>query len=140
MSQYDDFAEAISERMKKTRTDSMLRDEQFLWQDFDGDFVEFFAVRDAYYSEYVDSWLTVYYGRMDQQIIGAKISHVSDLLDKAPGIRLEVRDGEVELKVLFMASRWTTNSDIEDATPLIYEKVRDIAERIHKPVRLAVAH
>ena len=141
MSCVNDFASAVSKLKKAARRRPRpQRGDEFFYQDADSDFVQFFERRDAYYAEYVDERLTVYYGRTDNKIIGAKISQVSKLIENAPGIRLEVRDGRVSLNVLFMASRLTADTKLEEFTPMLYEKVKSvqaITERFGADVEFA---
>lgn len=139
MSHDNEFTRAVNERLVKLAGSRPSPRENFFYQDQDGDFVQFFSCRDAHYAQYVDEQLTVYCRRDDEKIIGARLSHVSTLLDRAPGIRLEVRDGKVGLRVLFMASRWTAETKIEEANKVLYEKVRDIIERIDDDVLLECA-
>lgn len=134
MSAHDDFAREVNSRMAREWQPNPCA--IFFYQDIGGDYVQFFTCRGMHYAMHVDEQLTVYCRRSDDEIIGAKLSHVSALIERAPGIRLEVRDGELGLSVLFMASRWTTATKIEEATKVIYEKVLDVIKRVPDGVRL----
>jgi hypothetical protein len=137
MSNEHDLERAVADKMRAISPPD--KNDDFFYQDLEGDFVEFFEERDAYYAEYVDRRLTVYRSRNTHNVIGAKLSQVSELLENAPGIRLEVRDDAVSLEVLFKASCWTAETKIEDATHVLYKRVNEIASRMHRRAKLCVA-
>jgi hypothetical protein len=60
--------------------------------DADGDCVEFLSRPDPFYAERVDDLLTVYHRQDSGEIIGSLIKGVHPLLEKHPGLRIEIQD------------------------------------------------
>ena len=101
--------------------------------DPDGDCIEFLASNDSFYAERIDSLVTVYYSRETGEIIGSLIKGVSrffkDVVERAPGFRVEIRDGRIKLVHLFTARLWSSPADLKGTHTITYQKLRDVAER-----------
>ncbi len=96
--------------------------------DLDGDCIEFLSRPDAFFGERVDDLVTVYRSQDHGQIIGSLIKGVRPLLEKHPGLRIEVQDGKVRLVHLIRARLWTSNLDPADILSVTYRKLIEVAE------------
>src|ERR1700724_3079541 len=69
--------------------------------DADGDCIEFLSKPDPFYAERVDDLVTVYYSQETGEVIGSLLKGVSkfcsEVLQKLPGLRIEIQDGRVKL-------------------------------------------
>jgi hypothetical protein len=96
--------------------------------DADGDCIEFLSRPDPFYAERVDDLVTVYRSQDNGEIIGSLIKGVHPLLEKHPGLRIEVQDGRVRLVHLIRARLWTSNLDPMDILSVTYRKLIEVAE------------
>lgn len=100
--------------------------------DPDGDCIEFLAKPDVFYAERVDDLITVYYSQDTGEVIGSLIKSVSkfcrDTFSKLPGFKIEIRDGEVLLRHIFLARMWSAELDPEDLATLTYRKLVDVSQ------------
>ena len=101
--------------------------------DPDGDCIEFLASDESFYGERIDPLVTVYYGRESHAIIGSLIKGVSqfvrEVLQRAPGFKIEIQDGRIKLEHFFTARLWSAPADPRDALVITYKKLREVAER-----------
>ena len=51
------------------------------------------------------------------------------MLQRAPGCRIEIRDGRINLVHLFTARLWSSPADLKGTHTIIYQKLREVAER-----------
>lgn len=107
--------------------------------DPDGDCIEFLARGDAFYGTRVDDLLTVYHSQENDQIIGSLIKGVKGLLEKHPGLRIEVQDGKVRLVHLIRARLWTSHLDPKDVLGVAYRKLIAVAEESNVEAELIPA-
>lgn len=102
------------------------------YYDPDGDCIEFLAKPDAFYAERIDDLVTVYYSQETQEVIGSLIKGVSrfckQMLERMPGLRIEIQDGRVRLVHIFRARLWSSPRDPQALTTLTYQKLIDVAE------------
>lgn len=102
------------------------------YYDADGDCIEFISAPDSYYAERIDSLLTVYRSQETNEIVGSLIKGVrqfiQQVVQRAPGFRIEVRDGRIKLTHLFTAKLWTQSMDANAVPGIVYQKLRDQAE------------
>jgi hypothetical protein len=96
--------------------------------DADGDCIEFLAKSDPFYGERVDDLVTVYRSQENGEIIGSLIKGVQSLLQKNPGLLIEVQEGRVRLVHLIRARLWTSNLARENVLSLTYRKLIAVAE------------
>ena len=96
--------------------------------DADGDCIEFLSRPDPFYAERVDDLVTVYRSQENRQIIGSLIKGIHPLLEKHPGLRIEVQDGRVRLVHLIRAGLWASNLDPKDILSVTYRKLIEVAE------------
>jgi hypothetical protein len=93
---------------------------------------EFLAKPDPFYAERVDDLVTVYYSQESHEVIGSLIKGVSrfwsELLQKMPGFKVEIKDGRVSLVHIFRARLWTTTAGPSDMATLTYRKLIQVAE------------
>ena len=101
--------------------------------DPDGDCIEFLASPDPFYAERVDELLTVYYSQETQEIIGSQIKGFSrfckEMLEKLPGLKIEIQDGPVTLQHIFLAKLWTSNPQPDKMAMLTYRKLIEVARQ-----------
>jgi len=100
--------------------------------DRDGDCIEFIARPDSFYAERIEDLVTVYYSHETDEIVGSLIKGVSrfckDVLEKLPGLKIEIHDGRVRIVHFFRAKMWTTNIASDDCVTLAYRKLIEVAE------------
>ena len=99
--------------------------------DPDGDCIEFLASPEPFYAERVDDLLTVYYGQESRQVIGSQIKGVTrfckEMVEKLPGLKIEINDGPVTLQHIFLAKLWTSDPQPEGMARLTYRKLIEVA-------------
>jgi hypothetical protein len=99
--------------------------------DPDGDCIEFLAKPDSFYAERIDDLVTVYYSQETDEVVGSLIKSVSkfcrDMLEKMPGLRIEIHDGPVRLQHIFRARMWSGNFDPNDMATLTYRKLIEVS-------------
>lgn len=101
--------------------------------DADGDCIEFFLKGESYYGERIDSFLTVYYERVNQEIVGCLFKGVAKFLRElkkdAPGIRVAITDGRISLDFLLSAKILFDKNDKENGTHIrkTYRLIRNVA-------------
>ena len=109
----------------------------------DGDCIEFIASPDNFYAERVDGLVTVYYSERTGQVIGSLIKGVRSFCDRMlktnPGFGIEIRDGKVRLKHLFLAHLWNMSEQAEDITVITYEKLGELADKVDATAELCEA-
>ena len=100
--------------------------------DADGDCIEFVAKPDSFYAQRMDDLVTVYYSHESNQIIGSLIKGVSrfckSVLEKIPGFKIEIQDGEVSLEHIFLARLWSAEHEPDEMVVLTYRKLIEVAE------------
>ena len=110
--------------------------------DQDGDCIEFLASNDMFYAERIDSLVTVYYSEDTGEIIGSLIKGVkkfiAEMSKKAPGFRIEIKDGKVRLEYLFNLKMWYAEEPRKEIV-LAYRKLRDVAQRVDAEAELCFA-
>jgi len=108
------------------------------YYDPDGDCIEFLAKPDPFYAERIDDLVTVYCSQETQEVIGSLIKGVSrfckQMLEKMPGLRIEIQDGRVRLVHIFRARLWSSPQDPQALTTLTYRKLIDVAEEANAEV------
>jgi hypothetical protein len=108
--------------------------------DPDGDCIEFLARPDSFYAERVDDLVTVYYSHDTDQIIGSLIKGVSrfckGVLERIPGFKIEIEDGEVLLEHIFLAGLWSARHEHDDMVVVKYRKLIEVAEETKTKVLL----
>ena len=86
----------------------------------------------AFYAERIDDLVTVYYSHETNEIVGSLIKCVSkfyrDVVQKVPGLKIEIHDGRLRLVHIFRAKLWTSDLGREDITTLTYQKLLLVAE------------
>ena len=108
--------------------------EPIIFIDEEADFVEFFASRESYRSEFVDPRFTAYRSRKTNQLIGGQICGIGEVLKKAPGLRVEICGGRLKLSALFTATAYIADTDPEGTKFLAYyEEVHRVVKRIGDP-------
>ena len=99
----------------------------------DGDCIEFFFSNEPFKAERLDSLVTVYRGRDSNEVVGSLIKGVSKLvkgiLKRAPGFKIEIRDGRVKLEYLIMACLWSSERDPAGTEVKVYNTLREAAEQ-----------
>jgi hypothetical protein len=103
--------------------------------DADGDCIEFLTSDQSFYAEQVDPLVTVYYDRETGEVIGSLIKGISrflrEVLERAPGFKIEIQDGRIKLEHLLTARLWSAAADPKGTWVLTYQKLRAVAERSH---------
>ena len=78
----------------------------------DGDCLEFLVSNEPYYAERLDGWVTVYRSEKTHHIVGGMIKSVMcHLLQKFPGLRLEIKGSPVKVTCLLRAASWQVGDD-----------------------------
>lgn len=106
--------------------------------DRDGDCIEFLIKPDPFYAERVDDLVTVYFSQESKEIVGSLIKGIRGLLDKFPGLKIEIEDGRLRLVHLFRASFWN-KQDPQQIETLTYRKLIEVAEESNVETELASA-
>ncbi len=108
----------------------------------EGDCLEFFAAPDDYYAERIDGYVTVYYSRKTQEIIGMLIKGYRAICRKiadkqAAGMQIDVTDGSVSMALIIKVQM----EGASQPKPLSrsYEKMYQVAERSHVKAELCPA-
>ena len=111
--------------------------EPFVFNNTDGDCIEFFVSDDNYYGERIDDYLTVYHSQETAEIVGFVIKNVKRMFDRLSqqrsAMEFVIDDGKVQLRSLFvlMFAHEKNNTAQEGKRDLIvreYRKVVEIAE------------
>ena len=109
--------------------------------DPDGDCIEFVVSPDAFYAERVDELLTVYHSQETREIIGSQIKGLArfckEMLEKLPGLRIEVQDGPVTLQHIFLATLWTSDPQLDKIAMLPYRTLIEVARQSNAKADLA---
>ena len=88
----------------------------FIYEDADGDRVEFFLCADDYVAERIDSRLTVYRHRESGELVGGSIKGIRSLFERLcrefPGFAFNIRDGKIDLKVVFSAVQLQEHDEV----------------------------
>jgi hypothetical protein len=92
--------------------------------DKDGDCLEFIASNEAFKGERIDKWVTVYRSRHTGMIVGSLIKNVKELLDRNPGLRIEIQSGPVRLSHFLQAPKFSATSKVVVRT---YQEIIDKA-------------
>jgi len=109
--------------------------------DPDGDCVEFFAEPDDFYAERIDDVVTVYYSRKTNALVGSMVKGVSKfyktVLNKCPGLVIEIHDGRIQLSQVFRAYLWTQLPHSKDEIRRrVYKKIIECADQIQAEAEL----
>lgn len=94
----------------------------------DGDCIEFFLDPEPHYAERIDGLLTVYRSQQTNDIVGAQIKRVSQILKKFPGLQVEVHDGKISLVSIIRVSLWSLPRKHGQEVVHIYKILTDKAE------------
>src|SRR5262249_26393657 len=103
------------------------------YYDSDGDCIEFVTKPDSFYAERVDDLVTVYYSHETGELMGSLIKGVSkfckEMLQKNPGLQIEIEDRGVRLVHIFRAKLWSSDPSGDNRIAgLIYKKLIEVAE------------
>ena len=71
----------------------------FAFYNRDGDMIEVIAGPDAYYGEYVDEHLTLYYSQDTGELVGCEVTFVESLKRKAIATRIPSEDELSEIAI-----------------------------------------
>lgn len=111
--------------------------------DPDGDCIEFLAKPDPFYAERVDDLLTVYYSQETGEVIGSLLKGVSrfckQILEKMPGITVEIHDDRIQLVHIFRARLWSSKLHPQDLPALVYRKLIEVADDAEVDTELCLA-
>ena len=79
----------------------------YIYEDRDGDRVEFFLSGDDFFAERIDGRLTVYLNREEGNLVGGSIKGIKSLFERLcrefAGFAFNIRDGKIDLKVVLSA-------------------------------------
>lgn len=106
--------------------------------DSDGDCIEFLIKPDPFFAERVDDLVTVYFSQESKEVVGSLIKGVRGLLEKYPGLKIEIEDGRLRLVHLFRASFWN-KQDPQQIETRTYRKLIEVAEESNVEAELALA-
>lgn len=112
--------------------------------DPDSDCIEFLYRPDPFYAERVDDLVTVYYSQETGEVVGSLLKGVrkfcKDMLAAMPGFKVEIHDGPVCLRHIFLARLWSsTKQDPDGLVTLTYRKLIEVSEDTHIDGELCVA-
>jgi hypothetical protein len=100
--------------------------------DPDGDCIEFLLSNESYYARRIDSLITVYRSQESNEIVGSLITGVrkflTQVLQRAPGFKVEIRDGRILLQHIFTAWLWCERVAAENQEVHLYNFLRARAE------------
>jgi len=110
--------------------------EPFIFNNTDGDCIEFFVSDDNYYGERIDDYLTVYHSQETGEVAGFVIKNVKRILNRLfqqkSAMEFVIDDGKVQLRSLFVLMFANENHNDQDGKrDLIvreYRKVVEVAE------------
>jgi hypothetical protein len=101
------------------------------YYDRDGDCIEFLARPDTFYAERVDDLVTVYLSEDTGEIVGSLLKGVTrlceSLLERLPGFRIEIEQGNVKLVHIFLAKLWASAANPGELATVRYQKLIDVA-------------
>jgi hypothetical protein len=111
--------------------------------DPDGDCIEFLAKPEPFYAERIDDLVTVYYSQETGEVIGSLIKGVSrfcrETLSRLPGFKIEIHDGPVSLRHIFLARMWSADFEPEDLATLTYRKLIEVSRETKVEGELCLA-
>jgi hypothetical protein len=104
MNNHENFANWVLESAQCGVADTQY---PYVYEDRDGDRVEFFLSDDDFVADRIDGRLTVYRDRESGNLVGGSIKGVTALLDRLcrefAGFAFNIRDGKIDLKVVLSA-------------------------------------
>lgn len=99
----------------------------------DGDYIELMVSNESYRAQRLDSFVTVYVSRETGELVGALVKglrrFVREILESAPGFKIEIADRKIRLKYLFTAGLWKRRDEPDGTVVLRYKQLRDVAEQ-----------
>lgn len=111
--------------------------------DSDGDCLEFIAKPDSFRAHRIDDLVTVYYSHETGEIVGSLIKSFSrfhqEVLQKVPGLKIEIHSGRVRLVHLFRARLWTSQLNPDDVVTVTYRDLIKVAEEADVETEIASA-
>jgi len=109
--------------------------EPYVFNNTEGDCIEFFVSDDDYYGEWIDAYLTVYRSQETDEIVGFVISNVKRILDKLSeqqsAMAFVIDGGKAKLRSLFVSILSNRNTDTGKDWEMVvreYRKVVELAE------------
>jgi hypothetical protein len=109
--------------------------EPYVFNNTDGDCIEFFVSQDNYYGEWIDTYLTVYRSQETDEIVGFVISNVKRILDRLSeqksAMAFVIDGGKAKLRSLLVSLFTNRKPDTDQNWERIvreYRKVAEIAE------------
>ena len=107
--------------------------------DPDGDCLEFFIEPDPFYAERIDDLVTVYLSEETGEIVGSLIKGIRGLIRKWPGFVVEIENGKVHLKHIFLAALWTSDRGRERMPVIRYRELIKAAEETDVEAEVGMA-
>ena len=90
----------------------------------EGDCLTFYFKDDDAYAERIDELLTVYRSAGTRELVGCQVKGVRYILKNLGTFGVEIRDGKVDLRVLFMAYAFTRKR-----IPAEIDELKNVAEQ-----------
>lgn len=95
--------------------------------DPEGDCLEFFISDEPFWARRLDKWVTVYYGRDSNDIVGSLIKNTRELLSAFPGVDIYVEGGRVQLSHMLRAPAYSAGDQVmKQAYKAVIQKVEDL--------------
>ncbi|HZW09296.1 MAG TPA: hypothetical protein VFF69_05275 [Phycisphaerales bacterium] len=108
------------------------------YYDPDGDCLEFFLTNEAFKGERLDKWVTVYRGRRSGKIVGSMIKNVRELLERNPGLAIQIRSKPIQIWQFLRAPQFSATSEV--AVRVYEEMIEETrVSEIHAPTEMVCA-
>ena len=82
----------------------------------EGDCFEFLFSNTHAYAKRLDRWVTVYYSKETDEIVGGLLKDIRGLLRKFPGLDIDIVEGQVKIACVLRAPAWQQGDPIAKKT------------------------
>jgi len=106
------------------------------YYDPDGDCIECIFADEPFYANRLDKWVTVYYGRDCNDVVGSLIKNLSEMLKTFPGMKIDIHGDKTLLSHLLRGPAYQEGDDIKSKT---YKALIDKAESSNLEVALTAS-
>lgn len=93
------------------------------YYDRDGDCLEFLFSNEPYRGKRLDHWVTVYYDRETDDIVGGLVKDINRLMQDYPGLDIEIAERRVKVALILRAPAW------KEKDAIVKKTYRDVIRR-----------
>ena len=127
----DDFANNVIERFGVP--------EEFtptVYYDHDGDCIELFVSDEPFRGKRLDKWVTVYFGRDCNDVVGSLIKNVREILTEFPGMDIDIHGRSILLSHMLRGPAYAASDEVQKKT---YRSLLEKLDRANLAAELELA-